>query len=241
MKHVPRFYCRDVVDGASATLSPEQQHHLLAVLRRGVGDELLLFNEKIGEWRATILAANKKTVTIKIMAQGKPAPLAAAKTILYFGLLEKSRLDLLIPKAVELAASDLVPVISDFTDRKADEWQRQKEKWQKVVVAAVEQSGRLTMPRVHDATAMMPLLTQQSLPMVYGDVQGGAEFYQTIKPWAGADVALLVGPPGGFSDGERAQFRRLPNMHGVHLGANILRSETAAMAMLAGLVFLRKL
>ncbi|MDI9313233.1 MAG: RsmE family RNA methyltransferase [Hydrotalea sp.] len=247
MKHVPRFYCPSAVAADDLALTTDQQHHLLAVLRRAVGDELLLFNEQVGEWRAVIAAVNKKTATIKIMGKEKTPPAPVAKTILFFALLEKSRLDMLIPKSVELGVSDLAPVISEFTDRRADEWQRQKEKWQKVVVASAEQSGRLTMPHLHDATNLSAVVkTAQDIaktpcPIIYADEKGGDGFYQTMASLAAKNIALVVGPPGGFSDGERAMLRQQENVHAVHLGQTILRSETAAMAMLAGLLFSRKL
>ena len=252
MKHVPRFYCHGAVAGAA--LTPDQQHHLLVVLRRGVGDELLLFNETMGEWRATISAVNKKNATIAMVRQEKPAPAVLNKTILYLALLEKSRLDIVIPKAVELGASDIRPVITDFTDRKADEWQRQKEKWQKVATSAAEQSGCLAIPTLHDAIKLDDVMAgavrqPPRHPIVYGDETGGKDFYQTMlsivsvagsRDNARRDIALLVGPPGGFSDRERAMLRAQHNFYGVNLGARILRSETAALAMLAGLLFLCK-
>lgn len=262
-RHVPRFYCPGLettmgLDKTTAPLesilSPEQNHHLLAVLRRQVNDELLLFNERVGEYRAHVAHVEKKTASLQIMSLEKSPMPHQAKTVLYFALLEKSRLDTLIPKAVELGASDLIPVITDLTERKKEEWQKQKEKWQKVALGATELSGRLAPATLHDAIEL-EAMASPAMPIIYGDEKGGANFRETlalIKNNATSNhdaVGLLVGPPGGFTDSERKWLRAQQTMQatkqkkffGVSLGDTILRSETAGLAMLAGLFFYNRL
>ena len=49
----------------------------------------------------------------------------------------------------------------------------------------------------------------------------------------GADIGLIVGPEGGFTDEEWELFRQYPVVQMVSLGGNVLRAETASAAAMA--------
>ncbi|MGI9462272.1 MAG: RsmE family RNA methyltransferase [Alphaproteobacteria bacterium] len=254
MRHIPRFYCPHILLGKEFStpfvLTVPQHHHLLAVLRRRVGDELFFFNPIIGEYRAKIIAVEKKMARLKTLCQEKkPCPATTPTRYLFMALLETSRLDILIPKAVELGVDTITPIITDFTDRKKTAWQ--KTKWQRVAISASEQSGRLTTPILADAIALTELniftKAPYHLPIIYGDETGGAGFYPTLthilkkKTHQAQPIGILVGPTGGFSHQERNWLNKQDNFYRTTLGKRILRSETAAIAMLAGVLFYENL
>ena len=169
-KHRPRFYCPDLMAGAitagdeanvatTITLSPPQAHHLL-VLRKKLGDEVVLFNQQAGAWQGNIIAMDKKSARV-VLGQCLQSPPARAvpAPILAFCLLEKSRLDILLPKAIELGVGEMIAIKSDFTERKKEEWDNALEKWRRVSLAAVEQSERLAAPIIHPAMALTDINT----------------------------------------------------------------------------------
>ena len=63
------FVPHDLASGAGLALDPAQSHYLAAVMRLGVGDDLLAFNGRDGEWRATVTAVGKRAVAVQAAAQ----------------------------------------------------------------------------------------------------------------------------------------------------------------------------
>ncbi|MFV2001993.1 MAG: 16S rRNA (uracil(1498)-N(3))-methyltransferase, partial [Paracoccaceae bacterium] len=90
--------------GQSVPLSADQAHYLFGVMRLRVGDELLLFNGRDGEWRASVTVATKRTACLSAHEQERPLRLPPDLWLL-FAPLKKARTALVVEKAVEMGVA----------------------------------------------------------------------------------------------------------------------------------------
>lgn len=228
-----RLYVESVLAaGENITLSDEQTHYLLHVLRAGVGDRVQLFNGRDGEWLADIAAISKRGCSLKALHQTLPQA-GVPDLWLVFAPVKKTPADYLTQKAAELGVSALVPMMT----RRTIVSRVNTERMTANAIEAAEQSGRLCVPVVQDAVRFDRLLDgwNPARRILFCDEGGDAAPIATALanipaegPWA-----VFTGPEGGFDPAERAALRALPCVTPVTLGPRILRADTAALAALA--------
>ena len=112
---LPRLFIEPSLgQGATVALGSEQSLYLASVLRKSVGDEVVLFNGRDGAWLARLTAAAKRNVTLEVVEQIAPQP---PRGDLWYGFapLKAARLDYLVQKATEMGASAIQPVLTRFT------------------------------------------------------------------------------------------------------------------------------
>jgi 16S rRNA (uracil1498-N3)-methyltransferase len=232
---LPRLYVDQPLgqDGTVA-LGKDQSLYLAAVLRKDVGDEVVLFNGQNGAWLARLASAAKKAVTLDLVEQIAPQPIAP--NLWYgFGPLKTGRLDYMIQKATEMGASTIQPVITRFTQVSRINLDRMRAN----AIEAAEQCEVLTVPEVAAETTLDKLLagwtqTHGERRLIFADeAEGSASPLDRLALQAGVPVGLLVGPEGGFADDERERLRAQPFVVPISLGPRILRADTAAVAALA--------
>lgn len=225
--HVPD----DLAEGRTVEPSAPQTHYLLNVLRLGDGAEILLFNGRDGEWRATLTQAGKKKASLTPVEQTRPQP--PLPDLLYcFAPLKQGRLDYLVQKAVEMGAGVLQPVITQHTQVTKIGTDR----LQANAVEAAEQCGILAIPPVREPMKLERLLDdwEAGRRLIFCDEDAGTD--NPLPALQGIEerrLGLLIGPEGGFSDAERKELRALPFVTAIPLGPRILRADTAAVAALA--------
>jgi 16S rRNA (uracil1498-N3)-methyltransferase len=221
----------DLAEGRGIEPSPPQTHYLLNVLRLGDGAEILLFNGRDGEWRATLAQAGRKKAHLTPGEQTRPQP--PLPDLLYcFAPLKQGRLDYLVQKAVEMGAGALQPVLTQHT-------QVTKlgiDRLQANAVEAAEQCGILAIPPVREPVKFDRLLAEWDADrrLIFCDEDAGTNNpLPALQAIAERRLGLLIGPEGGFSDAERRELRALPFVTAIPLGPRILRADTAAVAALA--------
>lgn len=226
-----RLFVPDALQaGASLAPSPEQRHYLVNVLRRTEGS-VLLFNGRDGEWLATIRPEGRKDVALLVEEQTRPQP-APSDLHYCFAPLKKERLDYLVQKAVEMGAGRLRPVMTQHTQGSAPK----RERIEANAVEAAEQCGILALPALDEPERLDAMLDRwdPARRLIFCDE--GADTNNPLPALGGVaerQLALLVGPEGGFSDAERERLRSLPFVSAIPLGPRILRADTAAVAALA--------
>lgn len=237
------FVASDLVKNGFAALDEAQAKYLTRVLRLGRGDRVRVFNGRDGEWAAELDTVEGRTVLLKALA-----PLRDQATtpdlVLMFAPLKKARTDFVVEKATELGACLIQPVITERTQAA----RVRAERLQKVALEAAEQTERLDLPLVRPAAALHAALDalEAERPVFFCDEGGAGEG----TPWTGPGAraapaiaafracrvrsgAILVGPEGGFSQGEREMLHARDGVTAISLGPRILRAETAAVAALA--------
>lgn len=229
---LPRlFVAPDLAAGGQLTLDKEQSLYLAAVLRKAVGDEVVLFNGRDGAWLCRLASDAKKSVRLDVVEQ--IAAQTPQSTLWYgFAPLKTERLDYVVQKAVEMGAGTIQPVLTRFT-------QVSRLKHDRLVanaIEAAEQCEVLSVPKVEPEVTLERLIdawpTERAL--IFADEgEASSSPVEALGRLRGRPVGLLVGPEGGFSDEERAKLRALPYVVPISLGPRILRSDTAAVAALA--------
>src|SRR5204863_10061279 len=111
----PRLYVdAPLAAGGTVPLDPAQAHYLRNVLRLKVGDCVLVFNGRVGEWRATLADSGKRALSLKV-GERERAQTKALDLAYWFAPLKHTRLDYMVQKAVEMGASRLQPVLTRHT------------------------------------------------------------------------------------------------------------------------------
>lgn len=226
-KSLPRLYVRcPLAEDASVELDPGQANYLGNVMRRGVGDELLAFDGRSGEWLARIAETGKKRMTLTVERRTRE-PETLPDVILAFAPVKRTHTDWLVEKATELGAARLQPVM---TRRTVAERVR-LDRLQAIAIEAAEQCGRTIVPQIAEPLALAAFLTSMDSGrrLYFADEEGGEH---PARAFAAGPAAILVGPEGGFAEEERAAMRAHPSTIAISLGPRILRAETAALAAL---------
>ena len=214
--------------GVAVPLDEGQAHYLIHVMRAKVGGRVALFNGRDGDWLAEIASVAKRGVILNGLSQTRMQA-GEPDVWLCFAPVKKTPSDYLVQKATELGASALWPI---FTARTIVSRINQ-ERLRANVVEAAEQSGRLTLPAIHEAASLDKMLAAWPRERrIYFCDEGG-----DAKPLADAvqpgPAAILTGPEGGFDPREREKLRAQDFVTPVTLGPRILRADTAALAALA--------
>ena len=219
------FVPDDLTPGTFVFLSESHIHYLRNVMRRQIGDEVVLFNGRNGEWQSTLKTLNKKAgICLPHTQLRHQEPLK--KRILCPALIKKENMDLVLQKATELGVSDIFPVISERTVVS----RFNSDRAQSLVVEASEQSERLTVPTIHQPQKIGDVLNQ--LPSDVISVCLSERGMTTTPLSAGKNYAFFVGPEGGWTPKEIDLFTQR-NVSFWHMGTTILRAETASIAALS--------
>ena len=218
----------DLAPGAQLTLDEGQSRYLSAVMRQTVGDTLAVFNGRDGEWRASVATVGKRAVTLTALSCARPQQVGPDLDLV-IALVKRGRLETIIEKAAELGARRVRLVTTERTN--ADHIR--VERLRAIAMEAAEQTGRLDVPQIAEPVKLDRLLADwdPARSLLFCDEAGDAptvlETVTTPGPWA-----ILIGPEGGFSPGERDRLRALPYAAAATLGPRILRADTAAISAL---------
>jgi 16S rRNA (uracil1498-N3)-methyltransferase len=220
--------------GAGIVPSPEQARYLTAVMRLGPGDEILLFNGRDGEWRAALDAMSKRGCTLKVLAPTRPQQ-TPPDLELVVALVKRARLETIVEKAAELGARRVRLV----TTRRTNADHIRVERLRTIAIEAAEQTGRLDVPDIVEPEKLDRLLDgwDPARRLMFCDEAGddGTGAKPALQALAAAPQgpwAVLIGPEGGFDEGERERLRGLAFVTAVTLGPRILRADTAAISAL---------
>ena len=232
---VPRIFVDLTLEsGALLTLPSDAARHLRRVLRMPDGAPLLLFNGEGGEFEATLEPSGSGGARVRIGSHRPVATESRLELGLAQGLSRGARMDYTIQKAVELGVRWIQPLLTERSVVRLDPVRagRRRHHWRGIVASACEQCGRAFLPPVHDALPLSEWL--DSLPPSTGRVVAIPETSRSIASLRRPEASLivLVGPEGGLASGEMAVVRAHA-FEPVSLGPRILRTETAAVTLLA--------
>ena len=223
---------------------PQDVNHIRNVLRMKKGEKVSLCCEAKGkEYICSIEEIESdivKAAIIDINGESRELPV---KITLFQGLPKSDKMELIVQKAVELGAAEVIPVAMKNCVVKLDAKKAAAKaaRWQEIAKSAAKQSKRSRIPVVREpvnyreAVALAGELDVVLLP--YENERGMAatrEVMERIAP--GQSVGIFIGPEGGFDPSEIALAKE-EGMHLVSLGKRILRTETAGLATLSILMY----
>jgi 16S rRNA (uracil1498-N3)-methyltransferase len=247
-----RFYVEGsaLAPGAEIELTPEIAHQARDVLRLVPGGTLHLLDGAGGEYHATVLAADRRHVVVRLGERVERVDAEPpVRLVLCQGVLKAAKFELVLQRCTELGVAAFVPLLTERAVAAADEASESKRRrWTKIVAEAMEQCGGTRLPELSAPRPLLHALASLppdsgSLALIPWEEERATSFRSALhaalaartQPGAsaapappGSEVRLFIGPEGGFSAGEIALARR----HGaipVTLGRRILRAETAAI------------
>lgn len=233
-----RFYVPlNLTVGQKFTLPEDKARHIVQVLRLSVGAEIVLFNGDGFEYSATLIEVTKKRSSVTILTKATGCQESALNIHLLQGLSMGDRMDITIQKTVELGVNSICPINTARSNVKlsGERLAKKSRHWAKIIQSACEQSGRNILPELHETSSFELLVNQYASspilklilhPIANNRLRG---FDDDVN-----EVVLLIGPEGGFSDAELLLAEKSGFLM-TSLGPRILRTETAAMAMIAGM------
>lgn len=225
------------------TVTGPDVNHIKNVLRMRPGEKVLISNGGDRDYLCEIASVTGEAVTASILSEEKEGTELPVKIWLFQGLPKGDKMELIIQKAVELGVYRVVPVETRRTVVKLDSKKEEARvrRWNAVSESAAKQSKRIVIPEVSgvmtfkEALAFTEGFDKKMIPFEHAEgMKETKEFIAGVEP--GMNVAVFIGPEGGFEDEEIA----LAETYGVKpvtLGRRILRTETAGMAILAVLMF----
>ena len=180
-------------DGAEPDATPAQAHYLASVMRRGVGDELRLFNGIDGEWLARIDALRRDRASFVVQRRMRPQA-AEPDLWLLFAPLKRDATDLVVQKATELGVAAILPVFTERTNAA----RLNETRLAAIATEAAEQCERLTVPRIEAPRRLAELLADWPAERRLVVAMERDRCRRRSVPNAGP-AALLIGPEGGFT------------------------------------------
>ena len=216
-------------EAQSIALDRDQANYLFAVMRLSVGDQILVFNGRDGEWLAQISSGSKRAGTLDVVSQTKPLQ-PPPDLWLMFAPIKKARTDFIVEKATELGVAEIFPISTDYTNSE----RIRQDRLQVHAVEATEQCGGTYVPVVHDLQSLDKCL--QTWPadrnILFCDETLVGEPATDLASCPAGKWAIFIGPEGGFSPAERAKLKSHPRSFSISLGPRILRADTAAVSAL---------
>lgn len=226
-----RFFCDLELGSKTSTLitSGSLVNQLKNVFRLGKGDEVILFDNSGYDFRAVINSFEKDSVSFTITETLENNIHTKREVYLFSSIVKKDNFEWIVQKATELGVSHIVPVVSERTEKK----DLNIERLNKIIIEASEQSGRAKLPTLHDVGDLKSVLEKyKSIPSIAWHIESQKFVSQEVHDVIGA----YVGPEGGWSSNEIELFES-HNIKIRSLGEQVLRSETAVVAVLSQYVF----
>jgi 16S rRNA (uracil1498-N3)-methyltransferase len=230
-----RFFV-DRIQGDRAELRGEDARHLARVPRAEAGQRYELSDNQRA-YLAEISAVESQRVTFRVL-EPLPAEAAAPNMTLFAALIKFDRFEWLIEKATELGVARIAGVNAGRAEKGlASAAVKRVERWKKIARESGQQARRVRLPEVATPVEFSVALADSSHYRYFLEEQPGAQpLLRALPPESKRTVedtiAILTGPEGGWTDGERAEAAAA-RWKAVSLGGNILRAETAAIAALA--------
>ncbi len=224
--------------GITITLDASAARHISQVLRLHPTDRLSLFNGDGQQYNACLQSCSRQKVEAEITSVTQGQAEAPLHLTLALGISKGERMDYALQKAVELGIRCFTPLFTERTVVKLKEGRlnRRLEHWQKIAIAACEQSGRNTIPTIEPAQKFDDWITTAPQGMRLTLHPNATQSLNMLTP-PQKSVLLLIGPEGGLSKKEIIATEA-QGFTAVKLGPRILRTETAPIAALAAVQML---
>ena len=218
-------------------------NHIGHVLRMKTGEKIRISDQSGRSYFCRILEITEEEVWAQIEDTDEMGTEFSHKVYLFQGLPKSDKMELIIQKAVELGAYEIIPVETKRCVVKLDGKKAAKkvERWQQIAESAAKQSKRMLVPEVHSVMTFKEALVYAKeldvLLIPYELAKGmkeTKELIRSIEP--GKSIGVFIGPEGGFEEQEVADAMKA-GAKPITLGHRILRTETAGLAVLSVLMF----
>lgn len=233
------FVPKESIKEENIVLQGSDVNHIRNVLRMRVGEKIIISDGIDKEYKCEIIDITEEDVMCKILdVDGMVAELPS-KIYLLQGLPKMDKMELIIQKAVELGVYEIIPVATKRAVVKLDEKKSatKVKRWNSISESAAKQSKRSIIPKVSEVVSFkqaVDLIKDFDTAIIpyeqETNILESKKIFDQIKE--GTNVAIMIGPEGGFSDSE-IKYARENNVKPISLGKRILRTETAGLMVLS--------
>src|SRR3989338_11038014 len=199
------------------------------VLRLKASDKIILCDGNLNEALAEIINLNKEFAELKILESYKNQNESDNYVVLYCPILKKENFEWAVQKAVEVGVKEITPIITARTVKLG----LNRERLEKIIKEAAEQSGRGILPKLNEAIDFDEALKSAKENGLNLFFQAG--YLDIVHKWADrlkyrqCKIGVFVGPEGGWTEEEIKKAQSSNGFTIVGLGKTILRAETAAV------------
>jgi 16S rRNA (uracil1498-N3)-methyltransferase len=240
---LPRFVMDPFTDGKILTLSEDEAHHALVVMRLRPGDQFIAIDGKGSEYLCNLTEIVEGKAVGEIVRSMRFSNEPSVNLTLVMGLPRPAKMDLIVQKATELGTHRIIPFISEYSAFQLDpsELKGKVDRWTRIAAEATKQSLRSVIPKIanpvkfSDLDAVISqvdvavLFTPQGDPQVLGEL-----FKSKISP--PKEVVAIIGCESGLSREEEEKLLLL-GARPCRLGSRRLRTETAAIVAISLILY----
>ena len=229
-----RFYAPpEQFEKNTVTLSAEESHHLIEVLRLKIADVVQVFDGDGREFLCEITGVKKSGASLEVVRQVEPsAPESNLELTLAASIYKSDKLDLVVQKAVELGVARLIPIVTFRSEVNVRDAIKRTERWRKIALEATKQCERALVMRIDEPMSFASFIngadSSRGSLFMFSEKDGGR------IPASGDEkkITALVGPKGGWEDSE-IETAVDRGFVAIKLGRRIMKAETAAITFAA--------
>ena len=237
-----RFYIEpSQKQGDSIEIIGEDVNHIKNVLRMKNGEKFILCDGAGTDYLCELAGSKERNLVATVLEEKKSDTELPVRLVLYQGLPKKDKMELIIQKAVELGAAEIVPVVMKRTIVKTEGGKEEKKlvRWQAIAESAAKQSGRGVIPEVialPSFSAALERAAKADKALMFYENEHATTLRMALESGSFETVSLLTGPEGGLEEKEVEQARNA-GLQVCTLGSRILRCETAPLCVLSAVMY----
>ena len=230
-----RFYAQQSnITGSSIRLDADESHHLTRVLRIAPGARVFVFDGEGVEYECEVARVAKREVELNLLWRLDDVVESPLRLTLAQALIKGDKFDWVIQKATELGMTRIVPLITDHSDikRAGERADQRMQRWRRISLEALKQCGRRKLVEICEPSPLDDFCESSSREacLIFSE-RGGKNLREVSAKLQGIDrLSLCVASEGGWSERELLKAEAAGFIP-VNLGSRILRTETAAIAV----------
>ncbi len=241
---MPKFFtARENIKDERLIIDSDDANHIKKVLRIGVGDEITVCDGAGVDYTVRVAEIGKTAIECDILSRKKCDTEPNIAITLYQGLPKAAKMDYIIQKNTELGISRIVPATLSRCVVKLENVAAETkkcERWQKIANEAAKQSGRGVIPKIGMPLSVDEIIDEVracDLVFVPYECEEKTRLKDIVESTPDAkNIAFIIGPEGGFDAAEIEKFKNA-GIKTITLGRRILRTETAAEAVVSMLMY----
>jgi len=235
--------------GDRVNFSGDTFHHIFDVCRQEVGSKFEVLTEDSKAYLVQVVSVHKKNAEAQVIEERDIPALPTPHIHLALAVSRFPVMDAVVEKAVEMGVTSIQPLFTEFSFVRTPGAlsSNKTERWDKIVRSATQQSGRGDLMKLlparqledflvqinHNASSLGLFAYEGNSTLSIKQYLAQANLKSSQKP---KDVWIFVGSEGGFSHAEVEKMQSLA-LHPVTLGPQVLRVETACMALVSVLKY----
>ena len=231
-----RFFVEESLGGKDSFAIKDKDllHQWKNVFRFQVGHRIILLDNSSYEFIAQIVSLTNLMAEVEIISGKISDTTPKIELALFAALIKKDNFEWIIEKGTEIGVSYFVPVLAERSEKK----NFNKERAEKIIEEATEQSGRAKLPKIHEIFKLGEAINfckELEIDQIIVMDPTGEEKLSKKVVGDNKKVALFIGPEGGWSSQELSLFKK-NSLDICTFGEAILRAETAAIVSAATLL-----